>query len=98
MSPVNVSEIIGTLGARFISKSQTQFDLWGMISSMQDRGDWIRWKTMYGSFDTIGRSANVEEIVPVALDLYWVLAIGAALVTVVPIPGIDWFRCVHCII
>jgi len=47
---------------------------------------------MYG-FDVLAR-LDLAENIPLALDLYWVLAIGAALVTIVPIRGIDWFRCV----
>lgn len=61
---------------------------------MEHPGDWISFKTMYELLDIVGRSNSLEEIVPVVLDLYWVLAIGAALVTIVPIRGIDWFRCV----
>jgi hypothetical protein len=39
-------------------------------------------------------SANGQyiEVCRHVLHAYWSLAIAAALVTVLPIPGIDWFR------
>ena len=47
--------------------------------------------TMYG-FDSVEDLVIVEKVLPILVDIYWVLAIGAALVTILPIPGIDWFR------
>lgn len=51
---------------------------------------------MYG-FDSVEDLVIVEKVLPILVDIYWVLAIGAALVTILPIPGIDWFRYETCI-
>lgn len=32
------------------------------------------------------------DVLSIILDLYWVLAIAAAVIALLPIDGIDWFR------